>query len=111
MKLEINDIFYDKFCSVCKTLEKNPSEQIEELIHNFVKKYSNDKGCFTPKKAILFDSALKGSERNERGTCLVLNKITMLGVPYYVILYDKQIMKVPVVSVRIMDDIAKGELN
>ena len=67
MKLEINDIFYDKFCSVCKTLEKNPSEQIEELIHNFVKKYSNDKGCFTPKKAILFDSALKGSERNERG--------------------------------------------
>ena len=111
MKVEINDFLYDRFCSVCETLEENPNEKIEELIRDFVKKYFDNEGNFTPKKAILFDSAFSNKEQRERGVCLVLNKIRMFGVPYYVVLYDKQIMKVPAVSVKILNDMEKGELN
>lgn len=91
----IDDKWVKKLDAVCQMLGTTKERITISMLVQFMEKYCDANGNFSPKEAVLYQNVEIDGERKEIGKCFVLDEITMLGQPYYKVLHHGSLMKVP----------------
>lgn len=111
IQVKLDEEFEQKLDAVCTMVGLVKSKIVMDALEEFVDKYCDGNGNFTPRKAQLLESVYEMKARanfgdtNERrvlGDCFVLDEVDMMGNPYYKVFFDGRLMKVPQDAVKFL---------
>lgn len=108
MNVSISGDLYKKLERVCGMTGQAPGDIVNTLVAQHVKEYCNRFGEFEPVEATLLSVPDMHGEQREEGICHVLDKMSIMGMPYYKIFYQGHLIKAPANCIVFKE---KGELD
>ena len=104
IQIEFDEDFECKLDAVCEMVGTNKAKIIVNALKDFVNKYCDTNGNFSPRKGILYENRLPDGTWNKLGQCYILDECSVVGTPYYTIFWDGKLVKAPQYCVDVVHE-------
>lgn len=112
MRIHMSEDVYGKLEQIAGMAGLSPEHIVDMLTREYVSGYCNRFGEFKPEKALLLSVPDPEGKQHEKGPCYVLDKVSVMGMPYLKVFFAGRLIKAPVNCVVMNDDMdEKGEFD